>query len=65
MGFDENSRGQPLVNVHKKTTQVNIWMVVGVALFALVAVILIVNLSRRHGPDEVHQAPADTTTPRP
>jgi hypothetical protein len=65
MGFDKNSRGQPLVNVHKKTTQVNLWMCVGIGLFALIALVLIFKWSRRHGPDEVHQVPSETATPRP
>ena len=32
MGFDQNDP-RPIVNVHKRTTKVNIWMVVGVSLF--------------------------------
>ena len=35
MGFDQNDP-RPIVNVHKRTTKVNIWMAVGVfAFFAL------------------------------
>jgi hypothetical protein len=59
MGFDPNSAGQPLVNVHKKTTQVNLWMVVGVSVFFLISALTVVWLSKRHGPDEQHSTPAE------
>lgn len=32
-----HSFSDPLVNVHKRTTQVNLWMVVGLVLFFAVA----------------------------
>jgi len=32
MGFDQNDP-RPILNPHKKTTQVNIWMVVAVLAF--------------------------------
>ena len=63
MGFDPNSAGQPLVNVHKKTTQVNLWMVVGVAVFFLISAVTVVWLSRRHGPDDHPNAPEARTQP--
>lgn len=40
MGFDENQPG-PIVNVHKRTTKVNFWMVVAVLLFLTVGIVLI------------------------
>ena len=43
MSFDKND-GIPIVNVHKPTTRVNIWMVVAVVaflLFGVFAVLLI------------------------
>lgn len=52
MGFDQNSAGQPLVNVHKKTTQVNLWMAAGVAAFFAICAIVILAFSNRHGPDD-------------
>lgn len=52
MGFDANSAGQPIVNVHKKTTQVNLWMVVGVAVFFIIGAAALFWLSNRHGPEE-------------
>lgn len=33
MSIDNNSSGLPDVNLHHKTTQVNLWMVVGIVLF--------------------------------
>lgn len=32
MGFDHKQPG-PVVNVHKRTTKVNLWIVVGVLVF--------------------------------
>ncbi len=32
MGFDQNDP-RPIMNVHKKTTKVNLWMVAGVVVF--------------------------------
>lgn len=40
MGFDQNQPG-PVVNVHKRTTKVNIWIVVGVLLFLTAGGVLI------------------------
>lgn len=36
MAFDHNSEGKPLVDVEKRTTQVNIWIAIGVAVFILI-----------------------------
>ena len=36
MGFEPQTAGQPLVNVHKRTTKVNIMMAVAVAVFFLI-----------------------------
>jgi hypothetical protein len=33
MSIDKNSTGLPEVNLQHKTTQVNLWMVVGIVLF--------------------------------
>jgi len=38
MGFEPQTSGQPLVNVHKRTTKVNISMVIAVAVFLLIGV---------------------------
>ena len=40
MGFDQNQPG-PIVNVHKRTTKVNLWMVVAVLVFLVVGAGLI------------------------
>jgi hypothetical protein len=40
MGFDQNQPG-PVVDVHKRTTKVNLWMVGAVLLFLAAGVILI------------------------
>lgn len=34
MGFDQNQPG-PIVNVHKRTTKVNLWIVFAVLLFLI------------------------------
>ena len=34
MGFDQNQPG-PIVNVHKRTTKVNLWMAFAVVLFLI------------------------------
>ena len=40
MGFDQDDP-RPIMNVHKRTTKVNIWMVVGVLAFFLMGGLLI------------------------
>ncbi len=40
MGFDQDQPG-PVVNVHKRTTKVNIWLVVGVLVFLAAGGVLI------------------------
>lgn len=43
MSFDKND-GKPIVNVHKRTTKVNIWMIVAVAVFMIFGVAVVLNL---------------------
>ena len=42
MSIDKGSSGFPEVNVHRRTTKVNLWMIVGILIFlaatAMVAV---------------------------
>ena len=38
MGFDPQTAGQPLVNVHKRTTKVNIIMAISVVVFLLIGI---------------------------
>lgn len=40
MGFDQGDP-RPIMNVHKRTTKVNLWMVVGVLVFFAVGGLLI------------------------
>jgi len=62
MAFDKNTEGQSVVQVEKRTTKVNIAMVVGVALFFVFCAIGMAWMHRRtpgHGgniqPSELHQ----------
>ena len=48
MGFDQNDP-RPIMNVHKRTTKVNLWMVVGVVAFFVVGGVLIWMYVQRHG----------------
>ena len=43
MSFDKPD-GIPIVNVHKRTTKVNIWMVVAVVAFLFFGVIAVISL---------------------
>ncbi len=61
MGFDPNSAGQPIVNVHKKTTQVNLWMCVGVAVFFLICAFVIIHHSRKNADDDATPPPEQRT----
>ena len=57
MGFEPQTASQPLVNVHKRTTKVNIIMAVAVTVFLLIGVAVIVFAS--------HRARNDTPPPPP
>jgi hypothetical protein len=48
MGFDQNDP-RPIINVHKRTTKVNIWMAVGVLVFLTVGTLLIWMFARWYG----------------
>ena len=47
MGFDQNDQ-RPILNPHKKTTQVNLWMVVGVIVFFVAGGLAIWLYSNHH-----------------
>lgn len=50
MGFDKNQPG-PVVNVHKRTTKVNLWMVAAVLVFLAAGSLLIwVFVTKAPGP---------------
>jgi hypothetical protein len=36
MSIDKDSSGFPEVNVHRRTTKVNLWMIVGILVFFIV-----------------------------
>ena len=62
MGFDKNTEGKPVVQFEKRTTKVNIAMIVGVVLFFIFGAIGMAWLHHRapdHGgtlqPNEQHQ----------
>lgn len=48
MAFDQNDQ-RPIMNVHKRTTKVNLWMVVGVLLFFVGGGLLIWMIVQRQG----------------
>ena len=58
MGFDDNDN-RPIINFHKWTTKVNVWMIVGALVFLMVGALLIVNF--RHREEERRDA---ATPPR-
>lgn len=42
MGFEPQTSGKPLVNVHKQTTQVNFSIAIGVLLFLVVGICVVI-----------------------
>ncbi len=52
----------PIVNVHKRTTQVNIWMAIGVVLFFVVSA-LVVTWYQQTRPVEAPVPPEQRGTP--
>ena len=47
MGFEPQTAGQPIVNVHKRTTKVNLSMAVGVIVFLVFGICLVVWAANR------------------
>ena len=60
MGFEPQTADQPLVNVQKRTTKVNIAVAIGVVLFLIIGLAYSVWAYNRHGPD---QQPAGSSVP--
>ncbi len=56
MAFDRDS-DLPVLQPHKKTTQVNIWMVVGVIVFLILGAVAVVQygLHHQHAPVPIEQ----------
>lgn len=52
MSIDKNSTGVPEINVHKRTTKVNLWMVVAVlGFFAVMAAVAVwASREKNHAP---------------
>jgi len=48
MSFDNKNDGKPIVDVHKQTTKVNIWMVIAVVTFLVIGVLAAVVYIRSH-----------------
>jgi hypothetical protein len=53
MGFDSQTTGQPLVNVRKRTTKVNLAIVVSVLVFVVIGVLYAVRVSKKSAKGEV------------
>ena len=47
MSIDKNSSGLPAVNVHKRTTKVNLWMIAAVLGFLALMAALAIRTSRK------------------
>lgn len=60
MGFDPQNAGEPIVDVHKRTTKVNLSVVVAVVLFILLGAAAVVWVSGRseRGESLVNETPA-------
>lgn len=60
MGFDPQNAGEPIVNVHKRTTKVNLSVVVAVILFIVLGAAAMVWVSGRseRGEPLVNETPA-------
>lgn len=46
MSIDKESNGVPEVNVHRRTTQVNLWMIAAVVFFFALMAVVTVLISR-------------------
>ena len=64
MGFEPQTAGQPLVNVHKRTTKVNIVMAIGVVVFLLIGIAFVIWASKREERGEPVKTPA-VESPKP
>ena len=47
MGFEPQTAGQPIVDVHKRTTKVNLSMAVGVVIFLIIGICVVVWAAKR------------------
>jgi uncharacterized membrane protein YqjE len=59
MGFEPQTAGKPLVNVHKRTTKVNISMAIGVAVFFILGIIAVIWATQREKSGEPMPPPLE------
>ncbi len=59
MGFEPQTAGQPLVNVHKRTTKVNITMAIAVAVFLLIGAAIMLWAAQRAKNDTPASPPVE------
>ncbi len=57
MSIDKDSSGFPQVNVHKRTSKVNLWMIASVLVFFAVTAAVAVWVSRRSAAPDAITAP--------
>lgn len=62
MGFEPQTADQPLVDVHKRTTKVNIMMAIGIGVFLLIGICVVVWASKRQAHGEPVMQPVGETT---
>ncbi len=48
MSIDKESSGMPEIDVHRRTTKVNFGMMIGVAVFLVIAALVIIWYARSH-----------------
>jgi hypothetical protein len=58
MGFDSESAGQPIVNVHKRTTKVNFAVAIAVAIFFLLAIAYVLRVAHKDAEGDAIKPPA-------
>lgn len=63
MAFDKNSEGKPLVHVERRTTQVNVWIGIAVAVFLLIVAGYFIHL--RHHPVQTQESVGDSLNHKP
>jgi accessory gene regulator protein AgrB len=58
MGFEPQTAGQPLVNVRKRTTKVNLVIVISIVVFLVIGILYAVNIAGKTERGETVPAPA-------
>lgn len=66
MAIEKESTGIPEMNVHKRTTKVNLWMIAGLIAFFVLMFFLVMSLARRHpGENRPSSSTQEETTGKP